>query len=147
MTRRTFSDLDPGTIVEGRAITITEAHIVAWAGLTGDFAAFHVDEAAAARSVFATRVAHGPLVWNVALGHLSAELEQWSTLALLALHETRFTEPVRPGDTIRGRAEVQSKRPRENKDGGIVEVRIEVWNQHDKVVAEGGLRMLVGDPA
>ncbi|MCZ6646434.1 MAG: MaoC/PaaZ C-terminal domain-containing protein, partial [SAR324 cluster bacterium] len=49
-----------------QARTITEADIVAFAGLSGDYNLVHTDETFAAGTPFGTRIAHGPLGLSVA---------------------------------------------------------------------------------
>ena len=51
-----------------RGMTITDAHLVQWAGLTGDLVSLHLDETYAAETPFGQRIAHGPLTLSLGLG-------------------------------------------------------------------------------
>ena len=66
---RSFEELRVGDAAE-MAKTVTEADVVLFAGVTGDFNPVHVDAVAGERSMFGTRVAHGML----SAGFISAVL-------------------------------------------------------------------------
>jgi 3-hydroxybutyryl-CoA dehydratase len=81
-----------------RGRTVTEADVVAFAGLTGDFHPQHVDAAWSQRSVFGERVAHGLLVLGLAAGLVDFDPEE--VIALRGVRDAVFKRPVRLGDTI-----------------------------------------------
>lgn len=84
--------------------TITDADIVLYAGITGDFNPVHVDAEAAAKSRFGGRIAHGMLSAGLISAVLGMKLPG---PGVIYLGQTlRFTKPVRIGDTITARAEV-----------------------------------------
>jgi acyl dehydratase len=94
--------LDTKFVTSGR--TITEADVVAFAGLSGDYNSLHVDESFAATTPFGGRIAHGLLVLSVASG-LSTRLPVLHALqpSLLGMTDVtcRWLAPTRIGDTVR----------------------------------------------
>ena len=72
MTQKKYGDdFKVGDVFETAAITLTEAHIVTWAGLTGDFYPLHMDREYAAKTQFGERLVHGPLIFGLAVGLVS----------------------------------------------------------------------------
>jgi hypothetical protein len=63
-----WEDLVAGDVIRTAGMTITEAHLVQWAGLTGDLVSLHLDETYAATTPFGQRIAHGPLTMSLGLG-------------------------------------------------------------------------------
>ncbi len=86
--------------------TITEADVVLFAGVTGDFNPVHIDAEAAKRSCFGRRVAHGSLTAALVSGVLGTKLPGPGTIFLQ--QTTRFTAPVYLGDTVTARVEVRA---------------------------------------
>lgn len=84
--------------------TITEADIVLYAGITGDFNPVRVSDVAAKRSRFGGRVAHGMLTAGLISTVLGTRLP--GPGAIYVEQTLRFRRPVRIGDTITARAEV-----------------------------------------
>ena len=66
-------DFNVGDVYTTAAITVTETHVVNWAGLTMDFYPLHVDKEYAAGTQFGHRLVHGPLIFGVAVGLVSKE--------------------------------------------------------------------------
>jgi 3-hydroxybutyryl-CoA dehydratase len=86
------------------AKTITEADVVLFAGITGDFNPVHVDAEAAAASRFGGRIAHGMLSASLISTVLGTRLP--GPGAIYLSQSLRFTAPVRIGDTVTARVEV-----------------------------------------
>jgi acyl dehydratase len=123
--------------------TITEADIVAFAGLSGDFNPLHVDEVFAAGSEFGGRIAHGPMAIGIAFGLASRlDLLDGTAMALLDVRWT-FRKPIRPGDTLRAIIEVVETRPSKRDDRGVVGLSVEMRNQTGESVQLGSCRVLV----
>jgi 3-hydroxybutyryl-CoA dehydratase len=143
-TRLLWEDLTEGdeAVSEGR--TITEADVVNFCGLSGDFNWFHVDAQAAKESVFGQRVAHGMLVLAVATGLQVGKMEpKVATAAFMGLREWQFRAPVFFGDTIRVKRTIGEKSEHKNPAQGLCVYEVEVLNQEDKVVQKGGWNMLI----
>ena len=79
--------------------TITEVHIVNYAGLTGDMNPVHVDAEHAARSMFGERIAHGMLVAGLISAVLGTQLPGPNSIYLG--QDLKFVAPVMIGDTVK----------------------------------------------
>ena len=129
---------DVGAEFESPARTVTEADIVAFAGLSGDYNPLHVNEEYCKTTVFGGRIAHGPLVYAIAAGLLfQLHLYDDTLIAFLGFENLKFTKPVKPGDTIRARIKVLEKRESSNADRGVMKRQLQVLNQRGEVVQEG----------
>lgn len=129
---RDFDSLGEGAVIESRGRTVTEADVVAFSALTGDWHPQHSDAVWAATSDFGERIAHGMLVLSFAIGLVQFEPER--VVALRQLLRAKFRAPVRIGDTIRARVEVASRRPL-GADTGLVTTGWRVLNQREESVA------------
>jgi acyl dehydratase len=139
-----FEDVEVGFRFETPARTVTEADLVAFAGVSGDFNPLHTDAVFAAGTIYGGRIAHGALVISLATGlRQRVGLFDGTLMGLLEVRRWRFGAPVRIGDTIRVRAEVTGLRPTSNPDRGVMVQRVEVVNQADEVVNDGELVMLL----
>ncbi len=138
-----FEDFAIGDDYETPSRTLTEADIVGFAGLTGDYNPLHTDEVFAAKSMFGGRIAHGPMMVGMAFGLLSRlDLIDGTVLALKAI-EWSFDAPLRAGDTVHVRARVTDAKPsRRHKDRGTVGLEIEII-RHDGVIAQTGQATLI----
>lgn len=131
-----LDDIEPGARALSSRVTVTEAHIVWFAGLTGDFNPLHMDAEAAKANGFGRTIAHGMLTHSMSTGLRSA-IDDWAILAFLETRR-RFVGPVFAGDTIQYEAEVLEVRSSASKpDRGIVRVGITVRNQTGDTVQEG----------
>jgi len=138
-----FEEFEHGRRFETPGRTITEADIVGFAGLSGDFNPLHVDEVFAAASEFGGRIAHGPMALGMAFGLASRlDLLDGTVMALLSV-TWDFKAPVRAGDTLRAIIEVVEARPSKKPDRGVVGLRFQMLNQHGTVVQIGGCRVLM----
>jgi acyl dehydratase len=111
--------------------TITDADVVLFAGISGDFNPLHVDAVFAARSGFGARVAHGTLTMGIAAGVLGTMLPGVGTVALSVT--TDFHAPVLVGDTVTARVEVAAIDP----ERGRATMALTWTNQRGELVASG----------
>ncbi len=136
--RKYFDELTVGDGLITARRTVTEADIVNFAGVSGDFFYAHMDDLAARDSIFEKRVAHGYFVLSAAAG-LFVDAAPGPVLANYGLESLRFVKPVYPGDTIQATLTVKQKTAKERKEGqvpqGVVAWDVEVRNQHDEPVA------------
>ena len=137
--RKYFEELQIGETRESYRRTVTEADIVSFGCLTGDFFYAHFDETAAANSLFGKRVAHGYFLISAAAG-MFVDPAPGPVLANYGLENLRFIEPVGIGDTIRAKIVVKQKikkdkRPDDTRATGVVRWAVEIINQDDKTVA------------
>jgi oxepin-CoA hydrolase / 3-oxo-5,6-dehydrosuberyl-CoA semialdehyde dehydrogenase len=136
--RKYFEELEIGETLITHRRTVTEADLVAFAGISGDFFYAHMDDVAARESLFGQRVAHGYFVLSAAAG-LFVDPAPGPVLANYGLDNLRFVKPVYIGDTIHVRLTCKQKTARETPaDGipqGVVAWDVEVFNQADEPVA------------
>jgi 3-hydroxybutyryl-CoA dehydratase len=123
---------ETGTELTTRGRTITEADLVSFSSLTGDWHPQHADAEWAGGSRFGERVAHGMLVLSYAIGLMPFDPER--VVALRGLDSVTFKRPVRIGDTIRVRSRVDEAR-RLDEAHDLVSFAWRVVNQRDEVVA------------
>ncbi len=135
-----------GAVFTSSAVTVTESHVVAFAGLTGDWMPHHVDEEFARRSGFTRRIAHGPLTLALALG-LGTQLKIFENqvVAWLGLDDVRATAPVTFGDTIRVRIEVSVLRTTRDGNRRVGHLHYVVVDQHDTAVMSFTNKLLLSD--
>jgi acyl dehydratase len=139
-----FEDVEVGFRFETPRRTVTEADLVAFAGVSGDFNPLHTDAVFAAGSIYGERIAHGALVLSLATGlRQRVGLFDRTLMGLLEIRSWRFKAPVLIGDTLRIASEVTELRPTSKPDRGIMVQRVEVIKQDDSVAAEGELVMLL----
>lgn len=111
--------------------TITEAHIVNYAGVTGDVNPVHVDAEYAAKSMFGERIAHGMLVAGLISAVLGTQLPGPNSIYLG--QDLKFKAPVKIGDTVTVVVTVTEKR----EDKPIMKLQTTVTNQRGEVVVDG----------
>ncbi len=136
--RKHFEELEIGETLVTHRRTVTEADIVNFAGISGDFFYAHMDELAARESpLFGKRVAHGYFVLSAAAG-LFVDPGAGPVLANYGLENLRFTKPVYAGDTIQATLTCKTKTAKETPvDGppqGVVAWEVHVHNQEKELV-------------
>lgn len=133
-----WEDWEIGAEFESSGRTVTEADIVTFAGLSGDYNPLHINEEYCKQTQFGTRIAHGPLVYAIAAGLLfQLHLYDDTLIAFLGFDSLKFTKPVKAGDTIRARIKVLETRETSNPERGVMKRQLTVLNQRDEVVQEG----------
>ena len=145
--RRHFEDLQVGDSLLTHRRTVSEADIVNFGGLSGDYFYMHFDEIAAKETQFGKRIAHGYFVLSAAAG-LFVSPAPGPVLANYGLDTLRFVKPVGIGDTIRARLTCKRKIDRRKKDHkgvgqGVVAWDVAVTNQDDELVASYDILTLV----
>ncbi|HTN65816.1 MAG TPA: phenylacetic acid degradation bifunctional protein PaaZ [Burkholderiaceae bacterium] len=145
--RRYFDDLQVGDSLLTHRRTVSEADIVAFGGLSGDYFYMHFDEIAAKETQFGKRIAHGYFVLSAAAG-LFVSPAPGPVLANYGLDTLRFVKPVGIGDTIRARLTCKRKIDRRKKDPkgvgqGVVAWDVAVTNQDGELVASYDILTLV----
>ena len=111
--------------------TITEAHIVNFAGVTGDMNPIHVDAEYARQSMFGERIAHGMLMAGLISTVLGMQLPGPNSIYLG--QDLKFVAPVMIGDTVKVVVTVTEKRD----DKRIIKLRTTASNQRGEVVIDG----------
>lgn len=138
-----FEEIEVGDVLITQGRTITEADIVNFGNVIGDFNPLHFDAEYMKNSMFGQRIAHGMLTLSFATGlgnQLGANLG--TILAFKGL-TIEFRKPVFIGDTIRLKTTVTETRKSSKQPGGWVTQKVEILNQNDEVVQEGSWSSLV----
>ena len=128
-----------GTPFESRGRTITEADLVSFAALTGDWHPQHADAGWAARGPFGERVAHGLMVLAYTIG--LAGFDPNRVIALRGLERVTFKRPVRIGDTIKVRGKVAEVRP-VDAETALVDLDWTIRNQESATVVRARVQVL-----
>lgn len=129
-----FEDFKAETVYESRGRTVTEADIVNFAGLSGDFVELHTNEEFARKSPFGRRIAHGALVFSISTGLMTQmNLVNDTVLAFYGMDKLRFTGPVFIGDTVRVVKRVVELKEKD-AERGVITFETQVLNQHNEPV-------------
>jgi acyl dehydratase len=123
--------------------TITEADIVNFAGLSGDYNQIHTDATYAAKDTFGQRVAHGLLVQSIATGLAVQSGVMAGTVLAFRELACKFSLPVFIGDTVHVKIEIVETKALPRLGGGNVTMKCSVINQQGKTVQRGSWVMLV----
>ena len=145
--RRHFEELAIGESLLTHRRTVSEADIVNFGGISGDYFYMHFDELAAKETAFGQRIAHGYFVLSAAAG-LFVSPAPGPVLANYGLDTLRFVKPVAIGDTIQARLTAKRKIDRLKVDAqgrgqGVVAWDVEVTNQLGELVASYDILTLV----
>jgi len=142
MSRLFLEDFDVGMTFETPRRTVTEADVVAFAGVSGDFNPLHTDEEFEKNGPFGRRIGHGVLtlailtgLWD-RLGFLTGSVE-----AFYGIDKLRFTRPVFFGDSLKATVRVVDKKERETN--GMIVFSNEVVNQRGETVLVCDTRVVV----
>jgi 3-hydroxybutyryl-CoA dehydratase len=139
-----FEDFEVGNSFTTPGRTVTEADIVAFASLTGDFNLIHTDAIYAAGSPFGQRVAHGMLGISYAVGlAVRTGILEGTVLAFREIKEWKFTQPILIGDTIHVDILVAETKALPRLGGGMVTLNLNVLNQEAVSVMKGSLAVLI----
>jgi 3-hydroxybutyryl-CoA dehydratase len=138
-----FEEFNVGDTVSSTARTITEADIVGFAALSGDWNPIHTDAEFAKSSMFGERIAHGLLGLSIASG-LAVRLGfiEDTVIAFMGL-DWKFRAPIKIGDTIHMLAQIAEKKPMPRLGGGLVTLNVEVLNQRGETTQKGTWSMLM----
>jgi len=141
-----YADLHVGMAFRSPGRTITDADLVGFAGLTGDFSELHTSDVYAKNSQFGRKVAHGLLGLAYAHGLMWArtgELRE-TAVAFLGINEWKFLEPIFVGDTIFVNYRISELRDSKSRPTQAIAVfDVSVVNQDNTTVQRGSKALLV----
>jgi 3-hydroxybutyryl-CoA dehydratase len=135
-----FTEYEVGERRSFPGYTITESHVVAFAGLVGDHYPLHMDAEYARASRFGQRIVHGFLVLAASSGMFP--LAPGKVVAFYGMDGIRFLAPTFFGDTLRCEHEVIDLRQKDDR-AGVVSVRQMICNQRNEDVCVATLHILV----
>jgi acyl dehydratase len=122
--------------------TVTAAEIKDF-GQKYDPQPFHLDEAAGEASFFNGLAASGWLTAAIVMRLRVQSLRVSGGMIGAGAEEMRWTEPVRPGDTLRTEIEVTGLRLAKSRpEYGLVTTTTCCYNQHNKVVLRATVNFL-----
>jgi acyl dehydratase len=138
-----FEDFDTtGPVPSGERV-VTEADVMAFANLTGDFVALHTDEAYAKTTKYGQRIAHGALVFSMSIG-LATQMKLFdgTLIAFAGVDKLRFVAPVFFGDRIHVVKRVVERKALGDAQGTVT-FESKVLNQRGELVIAYLDRLLV----
>lgn len=136
MQEKYWEDFAIGNKMRTGEVTVTEAHVVNWGCLTGDWYPLHFNAEYAKTTSFGTRVAHGPLILSLAVGLVAMSgFYGNSILAWIGAENVRVMVPVRIGDTVHVEIEIVNKKEIRKSDRSITIIRYTIKNQRSEDVA------------
>lgn len=131
-----FEDFQAGDKFRIPSRTVTEAHFLFFAGMTGDNHPIHYDEEYCRQTRFGSRVAHGLLLAGMtALGASNLSMAVQNSMVAFVEQSSSFLKPVFLGDTLSVVLEVVEVEPR--RTIGVVRMKTCMTNQRGEVVMEG----------
>lgn len=137
-----FDQLELGDDFLTSGVSVTETHVVSYAGLSGDLFDVHMDDEFARAQGFPGRIAHGLLGLALADGLKTRSSVRLRGIATLSWNWS-FRAPLLIGDRIHVHIQVQAKRETRRDDRGIATLAMRVLNQHEKVVQDGETQLLM----
>src|SRR5579859_2099402 len=139
-----FEEFQQDATFATRGRTITEADIVNFAGLTGDYNPMHTDAEYAKKTMFGERIAHGMLGLSFVVG-LTYQLGflEGTIIAFLEINQWKFRAPIKIGDTIHVESTVTELKDAPRLGGGLVTTSLKLINQRGEVTQKGEMTFLL----
>lgn len=140
MFNKYYNDYQIGETWHSHGRTITEADLVNFASLSGDWFPLHTNLEYAKDTPFNQRIAHGMLILSIATGLL--ELKPGIVVAFYGMDNIRFTNPTFIQDTITLEMNVTDKMDK-TETAGVITAELLVKKQTGENVVAGKIRMLM----
>lgn len=137
-----FESLELNSVRQTTGRTVTETDIVIHAGQTGDFFPHHMDAEWCKTQPFKQRMAHGTLVFSIAVGLTATAINE--AAMTYGYEHLRFIKPVFIGDTIKVKVTIKDKKEYKKPGYGLVTELVEAFNQHNELVMICEHILLVG---
>lgn len=142
MTQRWFEDFRVGDRFASPSKTLTDAHFLFFAGMTGDAHPIHYDDEYAKTTRFGRRLAHGLLLTSLtAVGASTLAPVIEASIGAFVEQRTRFLGPVFIGDTLKPEHEVTALERK--RSAGLLTLRVTLTNQRGETVLDGEHRYLI----
>ena len=133
-----FEQFEVGMQIVTGSRTVTEADIVNFAGISGDYNQIHTDAAYASEAPYGQRVAHGLLGVAIASGlAVQTGFMEGTVLAFREITQWKFSRPILIGDTIHALIQVTNTKVMPRLKGGAVSINLNVRNQNNETVQHG----------
>jgi acyl dehydratase len=139
-----FDDVMVGCEYVSRSRRVTEADLDLFTEISGDHHPIHTDQEYASKTAFGQRILHGPFGIAVTVG-LFTQFSEFTeaSIALTDIREWRFLAPVVVGDQLTLRMRIDAVRKLSAGNRGVVQRRMELVNQHGKVVQAGLMGLMM----
>ena len=142
MRQRYFDDFTVGDRFESPSKTLTDAHFLFFAGMTGDAHPIHYDDEYAKTTRHGRRLAHGLLLTSLtALGASTLAPILEASIVAFVEQTTRLRAPAFLGDTLKPRHEVSALERK--RSAGLLTLRVTLTNQRGETVLDGEHRYLI----
>ncbi len=139
-----FEEFEVGQRFTSPGRTVTEADVVNFAGLSGDFDTIHTDAVYAQQTPFGQRVAHGLLGLSIASGlAVRTGVLEGTVIAFREIRDWKFSHPLFIGDTIHVEIDLEERKPLPRLGGGAIILMLKVMNQNDQIVMKGRWSVLI----
>jgi len=139
-----FEEFQVGQRVITPGRTVSEADIMSFAGLSGDFNTIHTDAEYSATTPFGKRVAHGLLGLAITSGLATRTgVMEGTVLAFREISEWKFSRPIYIGDTVHAEIEVAETKSLPRLGGGSIVFAVDLKNQAGETVMKGKWSVLV----
>ncbi len=130
--KKYFEEFELNNIRCTKGRTITETDIVMHAGQSGDFFPHHMDEEWCKTQSFKKRIAHGTLIFTIAIG-LTADFVNEVSMTY-GYERVRFIKPVFIGDTLNVSVTIKDKKDHKKPAYGLITELVETFNQDKELV-------------
>lgn len=139
-----FEEFEPGQTITTQGRTVTEADLVSFAALTGDWNPIHTDAVFAGQQPLGQRIAHGLLGMSIASALvMRLGLLDESLLAFREVDTWKFSRPIFIGDTVHVKFTILETRPIPRLQGGLISIGLELLNQNEQITQHGRWSVLV----
>lgn len=138
-----FEDFYPGQTFQSIGSYKVTAEEIKEFGEKYDPQPFHIDQAAGESSFFKGLAASGWLTAAIVMRLRVQSIQVFGGMIGAGVEEIRWTEPVRPGDSLRTEAEIKSVRRSANRPAfGVVRSTTTTFNQRNQVVMRSTVNFL-----
>ena len=139
-----MEEFEVGQQVVTAGRTVTEADVVTFAGLSGDFNQIHTDAEFSKEAPFCRRVAHGLLGLSIASGLVvQTGIMEGTVMAFREINNWKFIKPIFLGDTIHVEMEIIETKMMPRLGGGLIVIVLDVKNQDGDTVMKGSWKALI----
>jgi acyl dehydratase len=138
-----YDEANLGDVHVSASRTITEADIVNFGGMIGDYNPLHFDAEYMKGSMFGQRIAHGMLVLSYATGLVNSMGANMKTVLAFRGLDFTFKAPVFIGDTIHVEMTTTEKIDAPKHKGGWLTQEVKVVKQDGTVVQQGKWTALI----
>ena len=138
-----LEDYEIGREYTSQGRTITEADVVNFAGVSGDFNPLHTDEEFGKANQFGKRIAHGALGFIISNGlNNQMGIAEGTTIAFIEC-TVKYTAPLLIGDTVHI-VVIPTEVIHSSKPGkGILKQLVKLVNQDERVIIESNQTLMV----